>query len=37
MDHRRELADTGFTVLENYMGEPMLEIMRARVDQLLKE
>jgi ectoine hydroxylase-related dioxygenase (phytanoyl-CoA dioxygenase family) len=37
MDHRRELADTGFTVLENYMGEPMLETMRARVDQLLKE
>jgi ectoine hydroxylase-related dioxygenase (phytanoyl-CoA dioxygenase family) len=37
MDHRRELADTGFTVLENYMGEPMLATMRARVDQLLKE
>jgi len=37
MDHRRELADTGFTVLENYLGEPMLATMRTRVDQLLKE
>ena len=33
--HRRELAETGFTVLENYMGEPLLAKMRARVDELL--
>src|SRR3984885_7191107 len=35
--HKRELAETGFTVLENYMGAAMLEAMRARVDQLLAE
>ena len=35
--HRRELADTGFTILENYMGPELLESMRSRVDQLLAE
>jgi ectoine hydroxylase-related dioxygenase (phytanoyl-CoA dioxygenase family) len=35
--HRRELADTGFTVLENYMGPELLHTMRDRVDQLLAE
>src|SRR5579864_8440345 len=35
--HRRELADTGFTVLEGYMGPGLLNEMRARVDQLLEE
>jgi ectoine hydroxylase-related dioxygenase (phytanoyl-CoA dioxygenase family) len=35
--HRRELADTGFTVLENYMGPELLANMRGRVDQLLAE
>lgn len=35
--HKRELAETGFTTLENYMGPVMLESMRARVDQLLAE
>ena len=35
--HKRELAETGFTTLENYMGPAMLESMRARVDQLLAE
>jgi ectoine hydroxylase-related dioxygenase (phytanoyl-CoA dioxygenase family) len=35
--HRRELADTGFTVLENYMGADLLAAMQARVDQLLEE
>lgn len=35
--HKRELAETGFAVLEDYMGAEMLETMRARVDQLLKE
>lgn len=35
--HKRELAETGFTVLEDYMGAEMLEAMRARVDQLLAE
>src|SRR6202049_58962 len=34
---KRELAETGFTVLEDYMGASMLEAMRARVDQLLAE
>jgi ectoine hydroxylase-related dioxygenase (phytanoyl-CoA dioxygenase family) len=34
---KRELADTGFTVLENYMGEGMLAQMRSRVDQLFVE
>ena len=37
MDHRRELADTGFTVLENYMGATLLSDMRTRVDELLAE
>src|ERR1700722_4062171 len=37
MDHKRELAETGFTVLENYMGAELLENMRLRVDQLLEE
>ena len=35
--HRRELAETGFTVLENYMGPAMLATMRARVDELLAQ
>jgi ectoine hydroxylase-related dioxygenase (phytanoyl-CoA dioxygenase family) len=35
--HKRELAETGFTVLEDYMGAALLENMRARVDQLLEE
>lgn len=35
--HRRELAETGFTVLENYMGPAMLASMRARVDELLAQ
>src|SRR5580698_1807142 len=35
--HRRELAETGYTVLEDYMGAPLLEDMRARVDELLAE
>src|SRR5580704_1123334 len=35
--HKRELAETGFTVLENYMGEALLENMRARVDHLFAE
>jgi ectoine hydroxylase-related dioxygenase (phytanoyl-CoA dioxygenase family) len=35
--HRRELAETGFTVLEDYMGAALLETMRARVDELLAE
>ena len=34
---KRELADTGFTVLEDYMGPALLENMCARVDQLLEE
>ncbi len=33
--HKRELAETGFTILGNYMGAPLLEAMRARVDELL--
>jgi Phytanoyl-CoA dioxygenase (PhyH) len=37
MDPRRELADTGFTVLEDYMGAPLLGEMRARVDELLAQ
>ena len=35
--HNRELAETGFTVLDNYMGAELLADMRARVDQLLAE
>jgi ectoine hydroxylase-related dioxygenase (phytanoyl-CoA dioxygenase family) len=35
--HRRELAETGFTVLEDYMGAALLKNMRARVDELLAE
>ena len=35
--HKRELAATGFTVLEDYMGADMLARMSARVDQLLAE
>jgi ectoine hydroxylase-related dioxygenase (phytanoyl-CoA dioxygenase family) len=35
--HKRELAETGFAVLEDYMGAAMLENMRARVDALLEE
>jgi ectoine hydroxylase-related dioxygenase (phytanoyl-CoA dioxygenase family) len=35
--HQRELAETGFTVLEDYMGAPMLEQMRGRVDELLAQ
>jgi ectoine hydroxylase-related dioxygenase (phytanoyl-CoA dioxygenase family) len=35
--HRRELAETGFTVLENYMGPAMLATMRARVEELLAQ
>jgi ectoine hydroxylase-related dioxygenase (phytanoyl-CoA dioxygenase family) len=35
--HKRELAETGFAVLEDYMGERMLAEMRACVDQLLTE
>jgi ectoine hydroxylase-related dioxygenase (phytanoyl-CoA dioxygenase family) len=35
--HKRELAETGFTVLENYMGASLLDEMRARVDQLFIE
>src|SRR5277367_1701680 len=35
--HKRELADTGFTILENYMGVELLETMGARVNQLLAE
>jgi ectoine hydroxylase-related dioxygenase (phytanoyl-CoA dioxygenase family) len=34
---RRELADTGYTVLEDYMGQAMLDRMRARVEQLFAE
>jgi ectoine hydroxylase-related dioxygenase (phytanoyl-CoA dioxygenase family) len=37
MDHKRELADTGFTVLEDYMGAALLNNMRVRVDELLEE
>jgi ectoine hydroxylase-related dioxygenase (phytanoyl-CoA dioxygenase family) len=35
--HKRELAETGFTVLENYMGPVMLEAMRVRVNELLAQ
>jgi ectoine hydroxylase-related dioxygenase (phytanoyl-CoA dioxygenase family) len=35
--HKRELAETGFTVLEDYMGADLLNKMRARVEQLLEE
>ena len=37
MDHRRELADLGFTALEDYMGPTLLSEMRARVDELLAQ
>jgi ectoine hydroxylase-related dioxygenase (phytanoyl-CoA dioxygenase family) len=37
MGHKSELAETGFTVLEDYMGAAMLGEMRARVDQLFAE
>lgn len=38
MDHHKtELAATGFTILENYMGDALLNEMRARVDQLFFE
>jgi ectoine hydroxylase-related dioxygenase (phytanoyl-CoA dioxygenase family) len=37
MDHKRELADSGFTILEDYMGAALLAEMRARVDQLFLE
>jgi hypothetical protein len=36
-DHKRELTENGFTVLENYMGPALLDAMSARVDQLLAE
>src|SRR5436305_13074064 len=32
--HQKELADLGYTVLEDYMGQPMLDRMRGRVDEL---
>lgn len=32
--HQTELADLGYTVLEDYMGQPMLDRMRARVEEL---
>jgi ectoine hydroxylase-related dioxygenase (phytanoyl-CoA dioxygenase family) len=35
--HNRELADTGYTVLENYMDAALLNEMRARVDELFVE
>jgi ectoine hydroxylase-related dioxygenase (phytanoyl-CoA dioxygenase family) len=35
--HKRELAETGYTVLEDYMGAAMLNLMRARVDELFVE
>jgi ectoine hydroxylase-related dioxygenase (phytanoyl-CoA dioxygenase family) len=35
--HKRELAETGYTVLEDYMGEALLSDMRARVDELFVE
>ena len=35
--HKRELAETGFTVLENYMGPAMLDAMRERVNELLSQ
>jgi ectoine hydroxylase-related dioxygenase (phytanoyl-CoA dioxygenase family) len=34
---KRELAESGFTILENYMGAAMLEAMRRRVNELLAE
>ena len=37
MDHKRELTDSGFTILEDYMGAVLLADMRARVDQLFLE
>jgi ectoine hydroxylase-related dioxygenase (phytanoyl-CoA dioxygenase family) len=36
-DHKRELAENGFTALADYMGAPMLDQMRARVDELFAE
>lgn len=35
--HKRELAETGFTVLEDYMGPQLLTGMQAHVEQLLAE
>jgi len=35
--HKRELAEAGFTVLEDYMGADLLKNPRARVDRLLEE
>src|SRR3984957_13052715 len=37
MDHKTELAETGFTVLENYMGAELLANLQARVEELLAE
>jgi ectoine hydroxylase-related dioxygenase (phytanoyl-CoA dioxygenase family) len=34
---KRELADTGYTVLPGYMGSDLLNDMRARVDELFVE
>src|SRR3984893_10692469 len=31
---KSELAELGYTVLQDYMGEPLLDRMRARVDEL---
>lgn len=36
MDRKAELAEAGFTILENYMGEGLLARMRARIQQLLE-
>jgi len=35
--HKQELAETGFAVLEDYMGDSLLDQMRQRVDQLFLE
>ncbi|HVH89406.1 MAG TPA: phytanoyl-CoA dioxygenase family protein [Terriglobales bacterium] len=32
--HKTEVAELGYTVLQDYMGRPMLDRMRARVDEL---
>lgn len=38
MDYdKQELAEKGFTILEDYMGAPMLDQMRARVEELFAE
>jgi ectoine hydroxylase-related dioxygenase (phytanoyl-CoA dioxygenase family) len=37
MDHKQELAETGYTVLEGYMGADLLARMQARVDELLAQ